>query len=158
MLASYQKPSRRLLITSLSALAVTPACAAKPTRTAIHVYRDAACGCCGAWVASLQTNEWLKPSVEIVADIASVKRRLGIPESVSSCHTATAGKFLIEGHVPAEDIVRYLSAPLEGTVGLAVPGMPIGSPGMEAPDGRRDPYDVLAFDKRGRTRVFAHHT
>ena len=90
------------------------------------------------------------------AELAALKTRYGIGHELSSCHTAKVGGYVIEGHVPAEDILRLLEERLE-IAGLAVPGMPIGSPGMEDPSGRRDPYSVLAFDSEGITAVYARH-
>jgi len=85
-----------------------------------------------------------------------LKDSLGIPAALRSCHTAVVGKLLIEGHVPAEDIKRLISTTPKGVLGLAAPGMPSGSPGMEMP-GRADRYDVLAFTADGKTHVFATH-
>jgi hypothetical protein len=92
-----------------------------------------------------------------VADIDRVKAKYNVPASARSCHTALVGGYVIEGHVPAADVQRLLKERPAGVVGLAVPGMPIGSPGMEVAGMKGQPYDVLAFDKAGRTRVFASH-
>jgi hypothetical protein len=87
--------------------------------------------------------------------LAEMTTAAGVPRQLEACHTALVGGYVVEGHVPAEDISRLL-AERPAVVGLAVPGMPVGSPGMEQ-GARRDPYDVLTFDRQGRTAVFAHH-
>jgi hypothetical protein len=97
-------------------------------------------------------------TVEEVAvdDLSTVKSQLGVPPQLEACHTATVGGYVIEGHVPAEDVKRLL-AERPATRGLAVPGMPLGSPGMEVPGRNGDPYDVMSFDQKGETIVFASH-
>ena len=89
------------------------------------------------------------------ATLAELTVGAGVPRQLEACHTALVGGYVVEGHVPAEDIARLL-ADRPAVVGLAVPGMPIGSPGMEQ-GGRTEPYDVLTFDRQGRTTVFSHH-
>lgn len=89
-----------------------------------------------------------------VADLTEVRRVSGVPRSLEACHTAIVDGYVIEGHVPADVIHRLLTERPEGVVGLAVPGMPIGSPGMEQ-GSRKDPYDVVAFDRQGNTSVYA---
>ncbi len=88
------------------------------------------------------------------ADLGAVKERAGVPAFLRSCHTATVGNYIVEGHVPA-DVIRRLLADGPAIKGLAVPGMPVGSPGMEDPRGRRQPYQVVAFDEAGNTQVYA---
>jgi hypothetical protein len=137
-------------------LALRPAVsAAAPKPTAITVYKDPSCGCCTKWVAHLQANGFA-PEVHDRSDMDALKDGLGVPTALRSCHTAVAGKYVIEGHVPAADVKRLLTAKPAGTFGLAVPGMPAGSPGMEMST-RRDRYDVVAFGPAGSTRVFAQH-
>lgn len=87
-------------------------------------------------------------------DMTAVKRRLGVPETLASCHTATAGGYVFEGHVPFGVVQRLLRERPTGIRGIAVPGMPAGSPGMETSDGRREAFDVMAFDASGRTSIF----
>jgi hypothetical protein len=120
----------------------------------VTVYKDPSCGCCKKWVEHLSANGFA-PVARDRSDMDALKDSLGIPVALRSCHTAVAGKYLIEGHVPAADLKRLLSASPKGILGLAVPGMPSGSPGMET--GRTDRYDVLAFSADGKTRVFAAH-
>ena len=116
----------------------------------VTVYKDPECGCCGAWVDHLKANGFAV-KVHEVRDMTPHKQRLGVTERLSGCHTAVAGGYTIEGHVPAAEIKRLL-AERPKAKGLAVPGMPQGSPGMET--GKLDPYDVLLFDTNGTTRVY----
>jgi len=120
----------------------------------IVVYRSPECGCCDRWVAHLRAQGF-KVYVRSLAHLESVRVKYAVPERLAACHTARAGRYTIEGHVPATDIQRLLRE-RPAVAGLAVPGMPIGSPGMEEGD-RHDPYDVLAFDAQGRTSVFEQH-
>jgi hypothetical protein len=141
------------------ALALTTGAAAPssadvtPSRATITVYKDPSCGCCKNWVAYLIKRGY-RVDVKDTPDMPAIKRSLGVPASVTACHTAVVNGYLIEGHVPAEDIARLL-AQKPKVAGLAVPGMPMGSPGMEGP--RKDHYQVLAFDKNGKTKVFASY-
>jgi hypothetical protein len=121
----------------------------------VAVVKDPGCGCCTKWVAHLE-EAGFKATVTESAEIDALKDSKGVPRAARSCHTATVGGYVIEGHVPAADIKRLLKE-RPGVAGLAVPGMPAGSPGMEVPGGRVAPYDVIAFDKAGKTRVFASH-
>ncbi|MEO8621894.1 MAG: DUF411 domain-containing protein [bacterium] len=121
----------------------------------LTVYKDPSCGCCKKWVAHLSQNGFT-PIVKDRTDMSALKDSLGIPVALRSCHTAIAGKLVIEGHVPAADVKRFLATPPKGVLGLAAPGMPSGSPGMEMP-GQSDRYDVVAFTADGKTSVFATH-
>ncbi len=120
---------------------------------AMAVYRDPACGCCGAWIAYARTHGY---TVTVHEDqpMGAVKARLGVPAAAVSCHTALIDGYLIEGHVPVEDIRRLLAERPDAR-GLAAPGMPMGSPGMEM--GAPERYDVLLIARDGSTRVFASH-
>jgi hypothetical protein len=122
---------------------------------AVTVYKDPSCGCCKKWVAHLTQNGFT-PVVKDRTDMSALKDSLGIPVALRSCHTAIAGKLVIEGHVPASDVKHFLATPIKGVLGLAAPGMPSGSPGMEMP-GQSDRYDVVAFTADGKTSVFATH-
>lgn len=117
------------------------------------VYKSATCGCCTSWIEHLQQNGF---SVEAqnVDDLAAIKGRHGVSPDLASCHTAVIDGYVIEGHVPADDIKRLLSE-RPAVEGLAVPGMPLGSPGMEQGP-RKDPYAVVSFDGDKRA-VFARH-
>jgi len=121
----------------------------------ISVLRDPGCGCCLNWVAHLQ-KAGFKVLVAESPEMDAVKDRRGVPKAARSCHTGVVDGYVIEGHVPAADIQRLLKE-RPAVVGLAVPGMPSGSPGMEVSNGRVQPYDVVAFDKAGKTTVFASH-
>ena len=119
----------------------------------VHVYKSATCGCCQKWVDHVRSQGYTV-TVENVPDVAPVKRNLGVPSTTQSCHTAVIGNYFVEGHVPAQDIARLL-AEHPDIAGLAVPGMPIGSPGMEGPNPQS--YRVLAVHKDGKVDVFAEH-
>ena len=115
------------------------------------VYKDPTCGCCTKWVDLLQTNGF----AVTIRNLAELDRsRYAVPAALRSCHTAIIDGHLVEGHVPIADVERMLK---QGAAvnGLAVPGMPIGSPGMEVPGTRPQPFDVIAFDKTGSSRVFS---
>src|SRR5688572_14921678 len=122
----------------------------------VDVYKTRTCGCCAKWVDHLKANGFA-PRVMDVPSTAEYRKQYGVPEKLLSCHTAVVGGYSIEGHVPAADIHRLLKEKPKGVIGLAVPGMPMGSPGMEVPSGQTQPYKVLAFDRDGRTTVFASH-
>lgn len=117
------------------------------------VYRSPTCGCCTAWVEHMR-DAGFRVRVEDRSNLAPVKAEMGVPHDLSSCHTARVDGYVVEGHVPAED-VRRLLAERPDVRGLAVPGMPVGSPGMEGP--RPEPYAVVAFDGEGGREVFARH-
>lgn len=117
----------------------------------VVVYKSPTCGCCTAWVEHLEKNG-LSVEVHDRYDMDQVKDQLGVPERLRSCHTAIAGNYLIEGHVPADQVIRALTEK-PAVMGLAVPGMPMGSPGMEGP--RKDDYAVLTFSRSGDISVYA---
>lgn len=124
--------------------------------TAVQVWKDPNCGCCHLWVEHLQASGF-RVEVRDVGNTAA-RKRLGMPEEFGSCHTATVGGYVIEGHVPAADIHRLLKQrPV--ALGLSVPGMPIGSPGMDGPEykGRKDAYDVLLVQKDGSSKSFQRY-
>jgi hypothetical protein len=118
--------------------------------TAVEVWKSASCSCCAEWVKHMEANGFAV-KVHDTGNNA-VRAKLGMPAALGSCHTAKAGDYVIEGHVPAADVKRLL-AERPAALGLAVPGMPIGSPGMEMGD-KRDAYDVLLVDRFGGARVF----
>jgi hypothetical protein len=121
----------------------------------IAVYKDPNCGCCRTWIKHLETNGFHVTASDR-NDMAAIKDSLGVPAALRTCHTAVVGKLIIEGHVPAADIRKAMTNLPKGVIGLAVPGMPAGSPGMEM-GSRADRYDVLAFDVKGAVKVFATH-
>ena len=123
-------------------------------RPEIVVYKSPTCGCCSAWVEHLRAHGFAVTTRDVL-DLAAVRRRLHVPEQLASCHTATVGDYVVQGHVPAREIDRLLAS-RPPVVGLAVPDMPVGSPGMES-GSRHEPYDVLAFGTAGDVRVFASY-
>ena len=145
----------RLIGALVLSLAVLPAVtlAATAVTNAIEVYHDPACGCCVKWIRYMQAHGYVVTAHEDQS-MAVVKARLGVPANLASCHTAKIGGYVIEGHVPVEDIRRLLAEHPDAR-GLAAPGMPMGSPGMEM--GAPERYDVLLIGRDGSSRVFATH-
>lgn len=140
------------LFTLLSTLLLAGAVFAQST-LGIAVYKNQYCGCCHEWIKHLEKNGF-KVTANDVPDTAPVRESLGIPAELGSCHTAKIGGYAIEGHVPAADIKRLLKEKPKA-VGLAVPGMPAGSPGMESANPQ--PYNTLLVMKDGSTKVWAKH-
>lgn len=122
----------------------------------ILIARDPGCGCCSAWAAQVRRQFGRAVTITNDANRAALQRRLGIPAALSSCHTAIIDGYAFEGHVPIADMKRLLASKPRGVRGLAVAGMPIGSPGMEVPGRSADRYDVMAFGN-GKPIVFARH-
>ena len=147
--------TRRSFVHALGALAALGMLAPARAQYAptMSVYMSPACGCCGEWQKRMRASGF-RLETQKLGDVVPMKRKLGVPESLYSCHTATVGGYVIEGHVPAADIRRLLRERAKVT-GLAVPGMVTGSPGME--QGPPRPYATLAFDERG-SRVFERHS
>ena len=137
----------------LGAAAVSTSAPGAPV--AVTVYKNAQCGCCRSWVDHLR-KEGFTVTAKDVDDLAAIKSKLGVPASLGSCHTAIVGQYVVEGHVPAADI-RKLLREKPKVAGIGVPGMPMGSPGMEMPGMPADKYDVMTFAKDGKQRVFASH-
>jgi hypothetical protein len=124
-------------------------------QSVIDVYKDPACGCCSLWVEHLREHGYTVSTTD-TRDLAALKMRNGVPREMQSCHTALVDGYVIEGHVPAADVQRLLSD-RPAIAGLAVAGMPIGSPGMEVEGVPSQPYDVMAFEDGGGAFVFASH-
>jgi len=146
--------SRRALIVGACGIAALPHWSAAQTALPlVEVWKSPTCGCCGDWMRYLEANGFRTR----VFDVGSVKKRaeMGVDLRYGSCHTAVVGGYAIEGHVPAREIKRLLRE-RPTAIGLAVPGMPIGSPGMDGPEygGRKDAYEVLLLTKDGRASVF----
>lgn len=150
---------------TLASVAATSARSASPqqgrphatSRPVMEVYKSPTCGCCKEWVDHVKANGFDAKVHDLdEGALAAKKTSLGVAPDHQSCHTTLVGGYVIEGHVPAADISRLLKE-RPAIVGLAAPGMPRGSPGMEMPGGRKDAYDVIAFAKNGTTRVFAKH-
>jgi hypothetical protein len=119
------------------------------------LYRDPGCGCCEKWAKGLEGIFTVRPLSS--TRLHEVRQRLGVPDDLAGCHTATVDGLIIEGHVPVQDIRRVLRERPPGIWGLAVPGMPVGSPGMESEDGTSEPYEVIAFGPGGERPIFARH-
>lgn len=123
--------------------------------TPITVYKSSTCECCAKWVDHLRSNGF-EPRVHDEEDMNTIKDDMGVPKGVRSCHTALVDKYLIEGHVPADDIHRLLKDH-PAVAGLAVPGMPSSTPGMAMPGAKLEPYEVVSFTSAGATTVYARH-
>jgi hypothetical protein len=153
--APLSNPSKRWSIWLGSLVAVLGALSLLLTQQTVAadivVYKSPTCGCCGKWVEHME-KAGFSVDVENMSDVAPIKRELGVPGRMQSCHTAKVGDYFVEGHVPA-DLVKRLLADKPDIKGLTVPGMPMGSPGMEGP--RKDSYDVIAVGKDGGYRVYA---
>ena len=128
---------------------------AQGQQTTVEVYKSPTCGCCSKWVDHLRSHGFTVRATN-TDNIDELKTNRGIPRQVRSCHTALVGGYVVEGHVPAADVQRLLRdrPPIAG---IGVPGMPIGSPGMEVPGVKAQAFDVISFAKDGSTRVFASH-
>lgn len=127
-----------------------------PATMAVEVWKDPSCGCCGDWIDHVQANGFKVTTHD--SGNNAVRARLGLPAKFGSCHTALVGGYVVEGHVPAADVKRLLKEK-PNALGLAVPGMPVGSPGMDGPayGGRRDAYDTVLVLRDGSSRVFQSH-
>lgn len=159
-------PSRRTWLLQASAAtlaaltapawAVSPTLTAPATRPLIEVWKDPNCGCCQDWIAHMEQNGFAV-KVHNTGNNA-IRTRLGLPQKLGSCHTARVQGYVLEGHVPATEVQRLLHT-RPRALGLAVPGMPVGSPGMDGAvyAGRRDPYDVLLVRLDGTTEVFRRY-
>jgi hypothetical protein len=144
-------------IASLALLATPAAAQQSRPRPAgalipMKVYKTPTCGCCGKWVEHVKAAGFA-PEVQDLPTLTAVKQSTGVPASLQSCHTAVVDGYVIEGHVPS-DVIQQLLKEKPKVAGIAVPGMPIGSPGMEQ-GSRKDPYDVVAFTAGGATSVYA---
>lgn len=130
--------------------------AAAPQGTPVEMWKDPSCGCCQDWVDHMQANGFSVTVHE--TGNTGARARLGLPQKLGSCHTALVGGYVLEGHVPASDVRKLLQLKPKA-LGLAVPGMPVGSPGMDGPvyGNRRDPYDVLLVARDGSTKVFSSY-
>ncbi len=119
------------------------------------VYKNPSCGCCTKWAEQLE-QQGFDTEVRPVRNLGQIKQQVGVPSNLGSCHTAEVGGYFIEGHVPAADIQRLLEEKPD-IAGLTVPGMPVGSPGMEVPGRKAQSYKVYAIDRQGNAQVFASH-
>jgi hypothetical protein len=147
------KLHRRRWIAAVAAAWAAPAFATENAAPLVEVWKDPSCGCCKDWIKHLEANGFAVRVFE--TGNTAMRGRLGIPAQLGSCHTARVGGYAVEGHVPAREIRRLLKE-RPTAVGLAVPAMPVGSPGMDGPEyrGRRDPYDVLLVSRNGTSSVY----
>ena len=145
---------RRDFLLALGALPLATSQLATAAAPQVLVYKTPSCGCCSGWVEHMEAAGF-SVTAKDVSDTAPERRRLGMPDTFAACHTASVEGYAIEGHVPAAE-VRRLLASKPAAIGLAVLGMPLGSPGMEVDD-RVDPYEVLLIDQRGEASVFARY-
>jgi hypothetical protein len=145
---------RALALLAAGALA-PPVRAAAPPGPAIAIYKAWGCSCCEGWISHM-TRAGFRPTVTTVEDLSPMFRRHGVPFELSSCHMGLTGGYVTVGHVPAADVTRLLRERPKA-VGLSVPGMPDGSPGMERADGVRDPYATLLILPGGKSRIYARH-
>ena len=148
-------PGRRRLSTIAIAL-LLGACTGAAQATSMTMFRDPDCGCCEAWAMQMRQGDRHEIATVDHPDMAPVQTQHGIPDDLRSCHTMVVGRYVIEGHVPVADVERLLAEAPEWVSGLAVPGMPLGSPGMEVGD-TVQPYQVISFGN-GRREVFASYS
>jgi hypothetical protein len=150
---TYSRFRIAAIVTAVAAVAVTSIAALSHDGTSpeITVYKSPTCGCCSKWIEHLEATGFAVTAVD-VADLRPIKVQHGVTPDLASCHTAVVGQYVIEGHVPG-DVIRRLLEEAPEVAGLAVPGMPMGSPGMEG--AYAEPYNVLAFDRDGNVSVFA---
>jgi hypothetical protein len=156
-LVQYPTVTRKLLVAVVVVLAGTmsPARAQQKGGPSVDVFKSATCGCCAKWVDHMRHAGFTVHVTDLPEEeLQKIKSRYGVPESAKSCHTARVGGFTVEGHVPPAEVKRLLKEKPKVT-GLAVPGMPLGSPGMEVSGVRPQPYQVLTFDRQGRTQVYS---
>lgn len=144
---------RRHVLVATAALLAAGSVRSAPTKQRVEVWKDPSCGCCKDWVNYLQARGF-DVEVHETGNVAA-RRRFGMPTEYGSCHTAVLDGYVIEGHVPVREIQRLLKE-RPAAVGIAVPGMPRGAPGMDGPEygGKKDPYDVVLVLRDGRSRVF----
>ena len=147
-----------LVTIAITGLGLGAAAQQKPAAAAaqkITVYKTSSCGCCRLWVDHLKASGFDVQAMDVSsADVRAVSKAAGLKDDDTSCHTAKVGNYVVEGHVPADDIRRMLKEKA-AIAGIAAPGMPQGSPGME--QGSKEPFDVVAFTKDGKTTVYAKH-
>lgn len=145
--------NRRDALLGIGALSLAWTLPVRASGAKIRVFKSATCGCCTAWVEHLEAAGFVVDATN-VDDPASVRRRYAMPDRYGSCHTALVDGYVLEGHVPAREVQRLL-AERPAALGLAVPGMPAGSPGMEGD--RTQPFDVMLVDPSGNARVYGHY-
>ena len=151
------KTTAAVIALFLGTLAAAIVVAQKPTPTVVEVFRSPTCGCCMKWVDHLRQAGFEVKVKDLEQDaLDKVKADHGVPATAQSCHTARVAGYTVEGHVPA-DAVQKLLKEKPAVAGIAVGGMPLGSPGMEVPGGRKQPFNVVSFTKAGATKVYASY-
>ncbi|GLK47708.1 hypothetical protein GCM10017620_06810 [Brevundimonas intermedia] len=147
---------RRLFLGAAVSVALTgTACAQSRSTRNLTVFKTPTCACCDAWITHMR-QAGFTTTITVLPSLQSVRSSRGLPDNLGSCHTGLIDGYFVEGHVPAGDLIRLL-AERPTALGLAVPAMPLGSPGMDTPQGDKDPYDTLLVLRSGATRVFARH-
>lgn len=149
-------PTRRQFLAASAASALSAALVHRDLFAAsapeiVTVYKDPGCECCARWCKHLAANGFVVQTRD-TPNMDDIKRTMNVPSELQSCHTAVVGRYIVEGHVPA-DLVKKMLAEKPQISGIAAPGMPMGSPGMEGP--KKDRYDILTFDRAGKTTVYA---
>lgn len=148
-------PHRRNLLIALAAVAAPGVVQAAAKLPPMTIYKTASCGCCGGWITHTR-RAGFAPKVIERENLSPLFEKHGVPFALSSCHLAEVQGYVTVGHVPLADVMRLLKERPKA-IGLTVPGMPFGSPGMERPDGLREPFETLLLLPGGRTRMFAKH-
>jgi len=151
-----RKSPSRWIMAGMLAIAAMALPATQAVAAEITMYKSPNCGCCSTWGDTLKTAGFRVVEIKH-DDMDVIKEKYGVSEKLASCHTALIGGYVIEGHVPAADVQRLLKEKPEGVVGLTAPGMPQQSPGMQPDVLEPKNYDVLAFDKDGKTTVYSHY-
>lgn len=146
---------KKVLVVLSAIVSLSGATLAQRPAPVVQVYKSPTCGCCALWVKHMEAAGFTTKVTEI-EDVTPIKTKNGVPARVQSCHTAIVDGYVLEGHVPAADVRRLLKE-RPAVAGLAVPGMPIGSPGMEVPNVKAQAFNVVSFDKAGQVQVFASH-
>ncbi|HEX2560036.1 DUF411 domain-containing protein [Phenylobacterium sp.] len=147
--------NRRLFLVAATAVGLCGSSAAAAPGPKLTVYKTASCGCCRGWVTAM-ARAGFAPVVVEVEDLSVEWRKRGVPDALSSCHLADIGGYVTVGHVPPADVRRLLKERPKA-IGLTVPGMPLGSPGMEQPSGKKEAFETLLLLAGGKTAVFARH-
>jgi len=154
---NFDRRGMLVLLGSAAALPALPRPAAATAAAPITMWRDPHCGCCAAWATRMETAFGRPVRVVNSPNMAAVKAAHRVPEDLRSCHTALVDGIVVEGHVPPDDVKAVIARRPQGVKGLAVPGMPAGSPGMDVGHDHKERYQVIAFSGDGKQSVFASH-
>lgn len=151
----YRNAMIAVALAAVAAFGIVAAQQQRPSGPLLEVFKTPTCGCCSQWVEHMRAHGFTVRTNDL-SDLTDVKKARGVPDRVQSCHTAVVNGYVVEGHVPAADVHRLLKEK-PAVAGIAVGGMPVGSPGMEFPGTKAEAYNVMSFDKSGAIRVFAKH-